>query len=151
MTTITAYDRLAGTRWQLDPGTSHAEFRAPHFWGLVTVKGRFTRLDGQLSVDHDDGCAFDLTLETASLDTGNHRRDEHLRSAEFFDAANHPVVRFTTTQVSDAGHARVHVQGTLEAAGTRLPVAFQATFTQDADRLDLTATTQVDQRGLGMT
>jgi hypothetical protein len=50
MTTITAHDRLAGTRWQLDPDTSHAEFRAPLFWGLVTVKGRFTRLDGRLAV-----------------------------------------------------------------------------------------------------
>lgn len=108
MTTITAHDRFAGTRWLVDGDTSTAEFRARHFWGLVTVKGHFTRINGQLAVDHDDGCEFELTLDAASLDTGNLRRDARLRSADFFDAADHPVVRFASTRVSDAAYGWLH-------------------------------------------
>jgi polyisoprenoid-binding protein YceI len=44
---------LAAGRWRLDPSASTAEFRVPHFWGLVTVKGHFERLDGYL--EFDDG------------------------------------------------------------------------------------------------
>ena len=151
MTTITAHDRFAGTRWLVDGDTSTAEFRARHFWGLVTVKGHFTRINGQLAVDHDDGCEFELTLDAASLDTGNPRRDAHLRSADFFDAADHPVVRFASTRVSDAAYGWLHVEGELEAAGARIPLEFQPTFTHDGDQLELTAITTIDQRQLGMT
>jgi polyisoprenoid-binding protein YceI len=151
MTTITAHDRFAGTRWQLDPASSHAEFSAHHFWGLVTVKGHFTRVDGWLVVDDHDRCEFELTLDAASLDTGNSRRDAHLRSAEFFDVADHPVVRFTSTGVTDAAYGRLHVEGELEAAGARIPLQFQPSFTHDGDQLGLTAITTVDQRRLGMT
>ncbi len=46
-------DMFADTRWRLDPSASNAEFRVPHFWGLVTVKGHFERLDGWLDVDEN--------------------------------------------------------------------------------------------------
>jgi hypothetical protein len=42
---------VSNTRWRLDPSASTAEFRVPHFWGLITVKGGFKRLDGYLEVD----------------------------------------------------------------------------------------------------
>jgi polyisoprenoid-binding protein YceI len=151
MTTITAQDRFADTRWQLDPASSHAEFSARHFWGLITVKGHFTRVDGWLAVDDHDGCEFELTVDAASLDTGNSRRDAHLRSAEFFHVADHPAVRFTSTRVRDAAYGRLHVEGELEAAGARIPLQFEPSFTHDGDQLELTAITTVDQRRLGMT
>jgi polyisoprenoid-binding protein YceI len=151
MTTITAHDRFAGTRWQLVPGSSQAEFSARHFWGLVTVKGHFARVDGWLAVNDHDGCEFELTLDAASLNTGNPRRDAHLRSAEFFDVADHPVVRFASTHVSDAAYGRLHVEGELEAAGARIPLQFQPSYIHNGDQLELTAITTVDQRRLGMT
>jgi polyisoprenoid-binding protein YceI len=82
--------QLAGTRWRLDPSRSTAEFRVPNVWGLTTVRGRFQRLDGWLEIDDNRRWRMELTLDAASLDTGNRRRDRHLRSADFFDAQDHP-------------------------------------------------------------
>ena len=81
-TTHSAQDsrQLAGTRWRLDPSGSSAEFRVPNFWGLTSDKGRFQRLDGWLELDDDHRWRMELTLDAASLDTGNRRRDRHLRA-----------------------------------------------------------------------
>lgn len=151
-TTLSAQDsqQLAGTRWRLDPSGSSAEFRVPNFWGLASVKGRIQRLDGWLEVDDDRQWRMELTLDAASLDTGNRRRDRHLRSADFFDVEHHPEVRFRSGSVSDHGGGRLHVEGELEAAGERARLQVEATV-KDADgRLELDAAATVDQRQLGM-
>ena len=124
--TAQAQQPLARTRWQLDPSASTAEFRVSHFWGLVTVKGRFERFDGYL--EHDD-CGqrqMTLTIDAASLHTGIRRRDKHLRSSDFFDTDSHPTMRFRSTNVSDIADNRIRVDGELEAAGERLPMTPRA-------------------------
>ena len=152
-TTHSAQDRrqLAGTRWRLDPSGSSAEFRVPNFWGLTSDKGRFQRLDGWLEVDHDHQWRMELTLDAASLDTGNRRRDRHLRSADFFDVQHHPEVRLRSTSVNDHGGGRLHVDGELEAAGGRARLQVEVTVEHADGRLDLDAAATVDQRQLGMT
>ena len=47
-------DQFGVTRWRLDPAASSAEFQVPHFWGLVTVRGHFERLDGWLEIDESE-------------------------------------------------------------------------------------------------
>ncbi|MGI8571891.1 MAG: YceI family protein [Solirubrobacteraceae bacterium] len=144
-------DKVAGTRWRLDPSVSSAEFRVPHFWGLVTVKGHFERLDGWLDVNENQRRRMKLTIDPASLHTGIGRRDKHLRSADFFDAQNHPEMRFRSTSVSDAGDRRLRVEGELEIAGQRMLIELEPTIEQADDQMDIEATTTVDQRQLGMT
>jgi polyisoprenoid-binding protein YceI len=143
--------QLAGTRWRLDPSASRAEFRVPSMWGLAFVRGRFQSLDGRLEVDDDHRWHMELRLDAAGLDTGNRRRDRHLRSADFFDVDHHPELRFRSSGVDDRGGGRLHVEGELEAAGgrTRLPV--DVTFKHADGRLELNAAATVDQRKLGMT
>jgi polyisoprenoid-binding protein YceI len=143
--------QLAGTRWRLEPSGSSAEFRVPNVWGLTSVKGRFQRLDGWLEVDDDHGWRMELTLDAASLDTGNPRRDQHLRSADFFDVEHHPEVRFRTSSVNDHGGGRLHVEGELEGAGKRAPLQVELTVKHADGRLELDAAATVDQRQLGMT
>jgi polyisoprenoid-binding protein YceI len=152
-TTHSAQDsqQLAGTRWRLDPSGSSAEFRVPNFWGLTSDQGRFTRLDGWLEVDDDDRWRMELTLDAASLDTGNRRRDRHLRSPAFFDAERHPEVRFRSSSVQDHGGGRLGVEGELEAAEGRARLQVEVTVEQADGRLDLDAAATVDQRQLGMT
>jgi len=135
-------------RWILDPTRSTVGFRVPNFWGMSTVVGHFTRFDGSYA---PDGQAVDLTVEVASLDTGNEKRDAHLRSGEFFDAAAHPRVRFTARDVTDAGNGTLQVQGELEAAGRIVPLAFDATVRELDGELEAEATAQVDQRLFDMT
>jgi len=141
----------ASTHWRLDASASTAEFRVPHFWGLVKVKGHFERLDGRLDVGADGEQQMQLSIDATSLQTGNRKRDTHLRSAEFFDCEQHPEVTFRSTRVSDAGDGRLRVDGELEAAGKRVPLAFDASMRQADDHLELEATTTVDQRLLDMT
>lgn len=140
-----------GTSWRLDPTRSEAEFRVPHFWGLATVRGRFHHLDGRLEMGQDGQRRIELNVDAASVDTGNRKRDEHLRSSEFFDAQRHPRMSFRSTSVSDAGDGRLHVEGRLAAAGNEAPVELEATLSPAGDRLEIEANTTVDQRVLGMT
>jgi polyisoprenoid-binding protein YceI len=144
-------DQLAVMRWRLDPAASSAEFRVPHLWGLVTVKGHFDRLDGWLEIDQGEQRRITLTIDAASLHTRSRKRDKHLRSADFFDTQNHPEVSFRSTSVSDAGENRLRVEGELEVAGRRVELQLDPMIQQTDDQLDIEATTTVDQRLLGMT
>src|SRR6188472_3283395 len=108
-----ATPRVETSRWRIDPERSSVEFRARTFWGLMTVKGRFGRYDGWL--DLRDGAAIELTIDADSLDTGNERRDKHLRSSDFFDVENHPQVRFVSDSAEVDGE-RLNVSGRLYAA-----------------------------------
>jgi polyisoprenoid-binding protein YceI len=153
MTAGTTQDapQLAGTRWRLDPAGSSAEFRVPSLWGLTSVKGRFVRLDGRLEVDGDQRWRMELTLDAGSLDTGNRRRDRHLRSADFLDAEEHPQLRFRSSEVRDGGDGRLQVEGELEAAGERERLQVEITVTPVDGGLEVDAAATVDQRRLGMT
>jgi len=141
----------ADTSWRLDPSASTAEFRVPHFWGLVTVKGHFERLDGYLELDDRGQRHMTLIIDAASLNTGVNKRDKHLRAAAFFDTQHHPEVRFRSTSVSDVADSRIRVEGELEAAGEQLALTLEPTIHETIDQLQLDVTTTVDQRQLGMT
>lgn len=144
-------DQLAVTRWRLDPAASSAELQVPHFWGLVTIKGHFERLDGWLEIDDSEQRRITLTIDAASLHTRSRKRDKHLRSADFFDTQNHPELRFRSTSVSDAGEDRLRVEGELEVAGERVPLTLDPTIHRTDHHLDIEAATTIDQRLLGMT
>ena len=139
------------TRWRLDPVRSRAEFRVPNYWGLGKVKGTFDRLHGWLEIGGDGRRRLELTIEADSLNTGNDKRDEHLKSADFFDTQRHPDVRFISTAVSDPVGGRLQVQGELLAAGNRVVLDLEPTVRENADEVQIDVSTTVDQRELGMT
>jgi polyisoprenoid-binding protein YceI len=142
-----AGQKLRG-RWQLDPQRSSVGFRARKFWGLVTVKGHFDAYEGQLDLNAD--AAVELTIDAASLQTGIRKRDQHLRSADFLDAENHPEVRF----VSESAHLSddtLRVRGYLSARGRSIPLEFDAHIRGINGELEIEATTTAAHRELGMT
>ena len=134
--------------WQLDPERSSVEFRTRALWGLATVKGRFTSCHGQLDLSASP--AVELTIDSASLDTGNGRRDKHLRSADFFDAENHPWVRFGSDSVQVRDDT-LKVSGRLSADGRSIPVELDAKAREVDGELEIEAGVTVQQRELGMT
>jgi polyisoprenoid-binding protein YceI len=142
---------LAG-HWTLDAGQSSVEFANRHFWNAITVRGRFEQLSGDATVAPDGTVTGRLDIEAASLATGNKQRDKHLRSADFFDAANHPRVTITVQRATLVDTRTLGVEGTLEAAGTTEPVSFTADVTAASpDRVTLRADLSIDRDRLGMT
>jgi polyisoprenoid-binding protein YceI len=138
---------LATGAWRLDPARSSVEFQVPHFYGLMTVKGHFDRYEGTLDLSAHP--VVELVIDADSLDTKQSKRDKHLRSADFFDVANHPQVRFEADAATLEGQT-LKVQGTLSAAGKQVPLDVDATLTPEGDELEIEARGLADQRQLGM-
>ena len=118
-------------------------------WGLIPVRGRFDRFAGSYEVGQN-GTTIELTIDADSIDTGNAKRDEHLRSSDFFDVDDHAQVRFRSTRVHDVGDGMLHVVGNVEVAGIVESLEFAATVQPAGDGLAVEATTTVDHRQFGM-
>lgn len=145
--TLRSAETLSGT-WRLDPQRSSVGFRVGNFWGLATVTGGFETYEGQLDLSADP--AIELTIEAASVRTGNPKRDRHLRSADFFDAENHPQVRFVSDAVDFHG-GTLKVRGTLSARDSSIPLELDAELREVDGELDIEAATIARHRELGMT
>lgn len=135
-------------RWQLERRRSSVEFRARHLWGLQTVKGHFENYHGHLDLSATP--AIELTVDAASVQTGNAKRDQHLRSADFFDVENHPEVQFVSDTV-DIQSDTLTVSGRLSARGQSIPIVLDAQIHRVNHELEIDATTSVPHRELGMT
>jgi len=134
-------------RWRPDPERSMIAFRVPWFYGLRTVTGRFERYEGTMDLHREP--AIELSIEAASLNTGNARRDEHLRSADFFDVQRAPVVHFRSEDAILDGE-RLRIRGSLEAAGNSIQLQFEASLRRHGNELAMRARMLLDQRLLGM-
>ena len=139
---------LARGVWQLDPQASTVSFAVPFWWGLATVKGRFRHYAGHFELGARP--AIELTIDAASVDTGNARRDRHLRSEEFFAVGRDPYIRFVSRTVR-LDDDRLFVVGDLSARGSHIEVELDATVTEVDDAYELEAETFVMHSGLGMT
>jgi polyisoprenoid-binding protein YceI len=107
--------------WSLDPAGSSVQFHVKHFWGIITVHGRFEKIEGEGRVDPDGRVSGHLTIDARSLTTKNRKRDEHLRSADFFDVEQHPTVNVTAESLASDGN-RLSSRVTLEAAGRQTEI-----------------------------
>lgn len=111
---------LTGT-WKADPARSAITFSVRQVL-LTTVRGQFTGHDVTIVTGEDPlGSSVAATIELASIDTGNPKRDEHVRSATFLDAANHPTVSYRSTGIRHADEGWL-VDGELTLHGVTRPV-----------------------------
>lgn len=87
-------------KWNFDPAYSTVEFSIRNLW--YTVHGRFQTVAGTIVFDGDDvsRATVEARIQTASIQTGNKRRDEHLRSKEFFDAESYPSIEFRSVRIA---------------------------------------------------
>nr|BBH85342.1 polyisoprenoid-binding protein [Thermosporothrix sp. COM3] len=86
--------------WQFDPGHTHIAFTGRHMM-VATVRGEFEKFDGSVEFDEHDltRAKAEIRIEAASVNTHNVQRDEHFRSADFFDVENYPLIVFKSKQV----------------------------------------------------
>jgi polyisoprenoid-binding protein YceI len=123
---------LAG-EWVLDPARSTVSLANRSIWGLAPVKGVFRQVTGSGTVSPTGTVKGVITVAAASVDTKNTRRDNHLRSADFFDIGCYPDIAFTAEDVRSTGPAvrpsgqGVSVTGTLRVRGQARPLTFDAT------------------------
>lgn len=95
---------MATTKWVLDPMHSEVQFKVKHLV-ISTVSGFFKTFEGELTTENEDftGAEIDFSLDVNSIDTTQPQRDEHLKSAEFFDAATYPKISFKSTSFTADG------------------------------------------------
>jgi polyisoprenoid-binding protein YceI len=146
----TAGSPLPAGRWDVDPAQSRVGFTVRTMWGLAKVKGHFHRYTGSLEVD-EHGSRGTLEIESASLDTKLGKRDDHLRSADFFAADKHPNVTFTINSIAAASDG-VEIDGDLVIKGEPVHLHLPVTVGGDrSERLQLTASATVERETAGMT
>ncbi|MDA8331422.1 MAG: YceI family protein [Candidatus Dormibacteraeota bacterium] len=139
-------------RWVVDPSATRASFQVKHFWGAMTVKGSLAGAAGEIVIGSDGSVSGQVTLQATSLDTKNAKRDAHLRSADFFKAADHPEVALSLTSVRPTGERTLGCSALLTAAGVGTPVEFNATVDRpNAQSISLTAEITLDRTKLSMT
>ena len=110
-------------QWKIDAAHSEVNFRVKHLV-VSTVTGHFDRFDALIESSKGDFSDARITFEAdvESINTGNGQRDGHLKSADFFDAANHPKLTFVSTSVKKLSDHEMEVAGSLTMRGVTRPV-----------------------------
>jgi polyisoprenoid-binding protein YceI len=113
---------LAST-WDIDPSHSNVEFSVRHMM-VTTVKGHFKKASGVVEIDDKNiaKSSVEVTIDAASVDTREAKRDGHLMSPDFFDVTKYPTITFKSTKVEKAGNAKLKVTGDLTIRGVTKPV-----------------------------
>jgi len=143
-------------RGQIDPGHTEVAFIGRHFM-LTKVRGRFTGVSGVIEVAEQPGdTTVDVTIDMTSVESGNQARDEHLRSADFFDVEHYPAATFSARASGWQGTTGV-LAGELTLRGVTRPVSLQAEYLGYAadpwggHRVVFTAAGTVDREDWGLT
>jgi polyisoprenoid-binding protein YceI len=145
---------LVHGRWQVDPSHSTIEFAVRHML-IATVKGRFREFEG--AIETGESPAFRGVIQVATLDTHDAIRDDHLRSADFFDARRYPEISFRSTAVDVDGRDSINVLGDLELRGVTRPVALAGEVAgvgvhpDGKERIALSLRGELDRKDFGLT
>lgn len=117
--------------WKIDPMHSEVQFKVKHLM-ISTVTGSFGTFDGELKTNEEgnllDGAEASFTAQIASISTGNEQRDGHLKSADFFDAENHPELSFKSTNIISKGDNAYDVEGELSIRGNTKTIILKTTY-----------------------
>lgn len=118
----------APATWTIDPGHSEVGFSIRHFFSKVP--GTFGKFSGSVVYDPQkpENSSVKADIDPASIDTKNEKRDNHLRSEDFFDVAKFPALSFVSTKVTAAGDNKLKVDGNLTMHGVTKPVTLDVTF-----------------------
>jgi len=145
------------TTWAIDPAHSLVEFAVKHLM-ISTVKGRFGDVKGTVRYDETDPqqSQVEIEIQTATIDTHNEQRDNHLRSPDFFDAQQHPTMTFKSRRLDGDINAEFKLVGDLTIKGTTREVTLESEFqgrTRDpwgGERMGFSATGKINRQHFGL-
>src|SRR5690625_5058500 len=145
------------TRWAIDPGHTVVEFSVRHLM-ISRVKGNFTEVEGTIVGDSSNftGGSVEATIVTSSIDTRDAKRDDHLRSGDFFESETYPNMTFKSTDVKKTGDDTYDVEGELTIRDKTLPVTLKTEFTGQATdpwgntKIGFSAETTINRKEFGL-
>jgi polyisoprenoid-binding protein YceI len=157
MSTVSSSTAVPAGTWAVDPAHSNVGFAVKHM-GLATVRGIFTEFDGFIEIGEDLSTARAYgRVSVDSLDTNQPQRDEHLRSPDFFDAAQYPELRFESTAMTALDEQTFRITGKLTIHGVTMDIVLHAEVQGTDldpwgnDRVGLEVTGQLSRADYGMT
>lgn len=145
--------------WDIDPAHTNAQFAIRHMM-ISTVRGSFTKVSGAVNLDEQDPTksTIEATIDAASIDTHNEKRDQDLKSPNFFDVAKYPTITFKSKKIEQAGEGKFKVTGDLTIHGVTKEVVlnvegqpnpFKDPFGKN--RIGGMATTKINRKDFGLT
>jgi polyisoprenoid-binding protein YceI len=145
----------AAADWRIDVTHSELSFRVRHL--VSRVRGTFRDWEGSITADPANlaGGSVNVEIRTASIDTNHERRDNHLRSDDFFDVENHPTMTFRSTRVQTQGE-RIRVHGDLTIRGVTRPVVLEGSYlgsvpeANGGQRMAFEASTTINRHDFGV-
>ncbi len=143
--------------WSVDTAHSKVGFAVKHM-GIATVRGEFGEFEGTLEIGEDLSTARAYgTVKATTVDTNQPQRDEHLRSPDFFDAAQYPEIKFESTSIAASGPDSFRITGNLTLHGETREIVLDAEVegtetdpNTGADRVGLEVTGQISRGEFGM-
>ncbi|KAA1057132.1 YceI family protein [Azospirillum argentinense] len=124
--------QAAPVAYKLDPAHTAVVFIVDHL-GFSKAVGSFNTVAGELAFDKDaaDKSSLSVTIDTASIDTNHAKRDEHLKSPDFFNVKEFPKLTFKSTKIEKTGDKTGKLHGDLTLLGVTKPVVLDVTFNKD--------------------
>jgi polyisoprenoid-binding protein YceI len=142
--------------YALDPSHSYVSFSTRHLM-VTKVRGRFPVTEGKLEISEDPAkSSVEATIDVSAVDSGDPKRDEHLRSPDFFHAEQHPHVTFRSTKVDDHGDGEFTLEGDLTVKDVTRPVTLKGEYLGSQaspwgdTRIGFTAETEVSRKDWGL-
>jgi polyisoprenoid-binding protein YceI len=144
--------------WEFDPSHTNAQFTVKHMM-VTNVRGEFTKLTGAVELDEKDvtKSTVNASIDAASVNTREPKRDEHLRSADFFEVAKHPNLTFKSKKVEKGASANhLKVTGDLTIRGVTKEAVLEVELSGEAKdpwgniRRGGVATTKVNRKDFGL-
>lgn len=148
----------SASTWNIDPEHSNIGFKVKHMM-VSNVKGSFEKHAGVIEIDDKDitRSRVQVSIDTASINTNLQKRDDHLRSADFFDVAKYPTMTFVSKKVAKAGKDKLKVAGDLTLHGVTKQVVLdvEGPTKESKDpwgniRKGVTATTKINRKDFGL-
>jgi polyisoprenoid-binding protein YceI len=146
----------SGLEWTIDSAHSQANFSVRHM-AVSTVRGRFDNITGKVDVEGGKLASAEIDIPISSVNTNEGDRDKHLKSADFFDADNHPSMHFSMKGAQQVSGDEYKLSGDLTIRGVSQPVTLDATISEPFtdpwgnERIGVSVTGKLDRKAWNLT